>query len=61
MQSTPGVYIVSAWNSNKIDSMIHTVALEVLQGSDIIMKNGDLVMDSTTEDIFITGYKISRK
>jgi len=61
MQSTPGVYIVSVWNSNKIDSMIHTVAVEVLQGSDIIMKNGDLVMNSTTEDIFITGYKISKK
>jgi len=41
--------------------MIHTVAVEVLQGSDIIMKNGDLVMNSTTEDIFITGYKISKK
>ena len=61
MKSTPGVYIVSVWNSNKISSRIHTVAIEVLQGNDIIMKNGDLDMDSTTEDIFITGYKVSRK
>jgi hypothetical protein len=61
MQSTPGVYIVSVWNSNNIDSKIHTVAAEVIQGETPNFINGNLDMFSTTEDIFITGYKVSRK
>lgn len=61
MKGTPGVYIVSVWNSNDFDSMIHTIAIEIVDGEEPRMINGDFNMDSTTEDIFITGYKVSRK
>ena len=61
MKSTPGVYIVSVWNSNEFNSMIHTIAIEIVDGKEPYMPNGNFNMDSTTEDIFITGYKVSRK
>ena len=61
MKSSPGVYVVSVWNSNEFNSMIHTIAIEIVDGEEPHMINGYFNMDSTTEDIFITGYKVSRK
>lgn len=57
-----GVYIVSFWNSADLGSAVHTVAVEVDDKGNLhIYNNGKDVNSFTDDNIYITGYKISKK
>ena len=55
--NTPGVYIVSFWNSDDFGSMIHTIAVKIDENGQLDPHNGEL----SSEQIFITGYQVYRK
>jgi hypothetical protein len=64
MLKTPGIYIVVIWNTSDINSALHGVAVEVKDDGTMKAYNNDtdsLNTDSYTEDIFVTGYRVSRK
>ena len=51
----PGLYIVSVWNTDDVDSMIHTFTVEVSSTGELHTYNGEF----NDNQIFITGYKIN--
>lgn len=61
--ATPGIYIVSFWNSDDFKSQIHTVTVNVKDATqDPIAYNTKYWNDNVnSKRIFITGYKVSRK
>ena len=55
--SESGIYIISFWNSNDFDSMLHTIAVEVDENGKARPHNGYI---DTKNQRFVSGYKVSR-
>ena len=57
----PGIYIVSFWNSMEATSGLHTIAIEVYNDGTAKYYNNGGENKFNEQEIFIAGYKVSRK
>ena len=57
----PGIYIVSFWNSMEPTSGLHTIAIEVYNDGTAKYYNNGGENKFNEQEIFIAGYKVSRK
>jgi hypothetical protein len=64
MLESPGIYIITVWNTSDLNSALHGITVHVKEDGTITPYNAGssgLNMNSLDEDIFVTGYRVSRK